>query len=178
MSGICCGPAHAGLAGRRQAPYPLGLGLLCHRALCVLLGPAQGRWWQGGWPHDRTRTRTVPVLQVRHSTQSLFVHMKGIQNDPQALESFSGTLLQVFEDNLLNDRYAVGQAQAWASPPPCPSGPLAACTLGPWDSGFAQVGSKGDGAACPCAPPGSGPGQVPARLRPQPWPLSSGAGAQ
>ncbi|KAK1330682.1 hypothetical protein QTO34_008619 [Cnephaeus nilssonii] len=44
---------------------------------------------------------------VRHSTQSLFVHMKGIQNDPQALESFSGTLLQVFEDNLLNDRVSV-----------------------------------------------------------------------
>ncbi|XP_036159520.1 tubulin-specific chaperone D isoform X2 [Myotis myotis] len=44
---------------------------------------------------------------VRHSTQSLFAHMKGIQNDPQALESFSGTLLQVFEDNLLNDRVSV-----------------------------------------------------------------------
>lgn len=60
------------------------------------------------------RMRTLPVLQVRHSTQSLFAHMKGIQNDPQALESFSGTLLQVFEDNLLNDRYATGQAQARA----------------------------------------------------------------
>ncbi|XP_016070936.1 PREDICTED: tubulin-specific chaperone D [Miniopterus natalensis] len=44
---------------------------------------------------------------VRYSTQSLFAHMKGIQNDPQALENFSGTLLQVFEDNLLNDRVSV-----------------------------------------------------------------------
>lgn len=42
--------------------------------------------------------------QVRHSTQSLFEYMKGIQKDAQALESFSETLLKVFEDNLLNDR--------------------------------------------------------------------------
>uniref|UniRef100_A0A8C8ZV16 Tubulin-specific chaperone D n=1 Tax=Prolemur simus TaxID=1328070 RepID=A0A8C8ZV16_PROSS len=44
---------------------------------------------------------------VRHSTQSLFAFMKGIQGDPQALESFGGTLLQVFEDNLLNDRVSL-----------------------------------------------------------------------
>ncbi|XP_069339168.1 tubulin-specific chaperone D isoform X2 [Eulemur rufifrons] len=44
---------------------------------------------------------------VRHSTQSLFAYMKGIQGDPRALESFGGTLLQVFEDNLLNDRVSV-----------------------------------------------------------------------
>lgn len=44
------------------------------------------------------------MLQVRHSTQSLFEYMKGIQSDPQALGSFSRTLLQIFEDNLLNDR--------------------------------------------------------------------------
>ncbi|XP_022379305.1 tubulin-specific chaperone D isoform X2 [Enhydra lutris kenyoni] len=44
---------------------------------------------------------------VRYSTQSLFEYMKGIQNDPQALEDFGGTLLQVFEDNLLNDRVSV-----------------------------------------------------------------------
>ncbi|XP_062936879.1 tubulin-specific chaperone D isoform X4 [Cynocephalus volans] len=44
---------------------------------------------------------------VRHSTQSLFEYMKGIQSDPQALESFGVTLLQVFEDNLLNDRVSV-----------------------------------------------------------------------
>lgn len=42
--------------------------------------------------------------QVRHSTQSLFEYMKGIQKDTQVLESFSETLLKVFEDNLLNDR--------------------------------------------------------------------------
>uniref|UniRef100_A0A2I2Z5E0 Tubulin-specific chaperone D n=1 Tax=Gorilla gorilla gorilla TaxID=9595 RepID=A0A2I2Z5E0_GORGO len=41
---------------------------------------------------------------IRHSTQSLFEYMKGIQSDPQALGSFSGTLLQIFEDNLLNER--------------------------------------------------------------------------
>ncbi|XP_058417962.1 tubulin-specific chaperone D isoform X6 [Diceros bicornis minor] len=44
---------------------------------------------------------------VRCSTQSLFEYMKGIQDDPQALEGFGGTLLQVFEDNLLNDRVSV-----------------------------------------------------------------------
>ncbi|KAL1779263.1 tubulin-specific chaperone D [Sigmodon hispidus] len=44
---------------------------------------------------------------VRHSTQSLFEYMKGIQKDAQALENFCGTLLKVFEDNLLNDRVSV-----------------------------------------------------------------------
>uniref|UniRef100_A0A452FBZ4 Tubulin-specific chaperone D n=1 Tax=Capra hircus TaxID=9925 RepID=A0A452FBZ4_CAPHI len=44
---------------------------------------------------------------VRYSTQGLFEHMKEIQNDPAALEDFGGTLLQVFEDNLLNDRVSV-----------------------------------------------------------------------
>ncbi|XP_040845817.1 tubulin-specific chaperone D isoform X3 [Ochotona curzoniae] len=44
---------------------------------------------------------------VRHSTHSLFEYMKGIQGDPQALASFGETLLQVFEDNLLNDRVSV-----------------------------------------------------------------------
>ncbi|KAM5272695.1 tubulin-specific chaperone D [Ctenodactylus gundi] len=44
---------------------------------------------------------------VRHSTQSLFEYMKGVQQDPQALGSFSEALLQVFEDNLLNDRVSV-----------------------------------------------------------------------
>lgn len=44
---------------------------------------------------------------VRYSTQSLFEYMKGIQHDPQALGSFGETLLQVFEDNLLNDRVSV-----------------------------------------------------------------------
>nr|XP_019591063.1 PREDICTED: tubulin-specific chaperone D [Rhinolophus sinicus] len=44
---------------------------------------------------------------VRHSTQSLFAHVSGIQSDRQALDSFAGTLLQVFQDNLLNDRVSV-----------------------------------------------------------------------
>ncbi|XP_058559363.1 tubulin-specific chaperone D isoform X2 [Neofelis nebulosa] len=44
---------------------------------------------------------------VRYSTQSLFEYMAGIQKDLRALEGFSGTLLQVFEDNLLNDRVSV-----------------------------------------------------------------------
>ncbi|XP_040606163.1 tubulin-specific chaperone D [Mesocricetus auratus] len=44
---------------------------------------------------------------VKHSTQSLFEYMKGIQKDAQVLESFSGTLLKVFEDNLLNDRVSI-----------------------------------------------------------------------
>lgn len=44
---------------------------------------------------------------VRQSTHSLFEYMKGIQSDPQALGSFSETLLQVFEDHLLTDRVTV-----------------------------------------------------------------------
>ncbi|XP_010352685.1 tubulin-specific chaperone D [Rhinopithecus roxellana] len=44
---------------------------------------------------------------VRHSTQSLFEYMKGVQRDPQALGSFSETLLQIWEDNLLNDRVSL-----------------------------------------------------------------------
>ncbi|XP_077897457.1 tubulin-specific chaperone D [Ictidomys tridecemlineatus] len=44
---------------------------------------------------------------VRYSTQSLLEYMKGIQKDPEALGSFSKTLLQVFENNLLNDRVSV-----------------------------------------------------------------------
>lgn len=44
---------------------------------------------------------------VRYSTQSLFKFMEEIQSDPEVLGDFSGTLLQVFEDNLLNDRVSV-----------------------------------------------------------------------
>lgn len=44
---------------------------------------------------------------VRHSTQSLFAFVTGIQRDAQALGGFAETLLQVFEDNLLNDRVSV-----------------------------------------------------------------------
>uniref|UniRef100_A0ACB8EK59 Uncharacterized protein n=1 Tax=Sphaerodactylus townsendi TaxID=933632 RepID=A0ACB8EK59_9SAUR len=44
---------------------------------------------------------------VRCSSQSLFDYLKGIQNNLNALSSFCDTLLQVFEDNLLNDRVSV-----------------------------------------------------------------------
>ncbi|XP_028935910.1 tubulin-specific chaperone D [Ornithorhynchus anatinus] len=44
---------------------------------------------------------------VRYSTQSLFEYMKKIQNDLPALDNFCGTLLQVFEANLLNPRVSV-----------------------------------------------------------------------
>ncbi|XP_077183676.1 tubulin-specific chaperone D isoform X1 [Paroedura picta] len=44
---------------------------------------------------------------VRCSSQSLFDYLKGIRNDMNALSSFCETLLQVFEDNLLNDRVSV-----------------------------------------------------------------------
>lgn len=59
------------------------------------------------------------LLQVRHSTHSLFEYMKGIQGDPQALASFGETLLQVFEDNLLNDRWMMSLVawKCWDSNP-------------------------------------------------------------
>lgn len=63
-----------------------------------------GRWGVREQPVPSWCQETVPVFQVRHSTQSLFAHMKGIQNNRQALESFSESLLQVFQDNLLNYR--------------------------------------------------------------------------
>lgn len=89
---------------------------------------------------DEDEDEDGPVLQVRHSTQSLFVHMKGIQSDRQALESFGGTLLQVFEDNLLNDRYAwAGTGQAVDTAGGHLHRPaLGACRLrsGAWDLGF------------------------------------------
>ncbi|XP_074200185.1 tubulin-specific chaperone D isoform X2 [Camelus bactrianus] len=44
---------------------------------------------------------------VRYATQGLFEYMKGIQKDRPALEDFSGTLLQIFQDSLLNDRVSV-----------------------------------------------------------------------
>ncbi|NXD41875.1 TBCD protein, partial [Copsychus sechellarum] len=44
---------------------------------------------------------------LRYSAQSLFDYMKKIQSDPSALGSFCETLLQVFEDNLRNDRVSV-----------------------------------------------------------------------
>ncbi|KAM9597792.1 tubulin-specific chaperone D [Trichechus inunguis] len=44
---------------------------------------------------------------VKYSMQSLCEYMKSIQKDPQAMACLSGTLLQIFEDNLLNDRVSV-----------------------------------------------------------------------
>lgn len=75
-------------------------------------GPPWGRWRGGGG--FVTVTRALSLLQVRYSTQSLFEYMAGIQKDLRALEGFSGTLLQVFEDNLLNDRYGPGPSR-WFS---------------------------------------------------------------
>ncbi|XP_031432213.1 tubulin-specific chaperone D [Clupea harengus] len=44
---------------------------------------------------------------VRFSAQSLFDHLKGIQQDEAALGQFSDTLLRIFKDNLRNDRVSV-----------------------------------------------------------------------
>lgn len=77
--------------------------VLCPLSSVADVGLEPSRWTPG----QVARGRLLPeclCLQVRYSTQSLFEYMKGIQNDPQALEGFGGTLLQVFEDNLLNDR--------------------------------------------------------------------------
>ncbi|KAM6164683.1 tubulin-specific chaperone D [Rhynchocyon petersi] len=44
---------------------------------------------------------------MRYATQSLYEHMKTIQEDPQAVGCIAETLLQVFEDNLSNNRVSV-----------------------------------------------------------------------
>ncbi|KAM4717640.1 tubulin-specific chaperone D [Anableps anableps] len=44
---------------------------------------------------------------AHHSSQSLFVFLKGIQNDSDALTQFAQTLLRIFKDNLHNDRVSV-----------------------------------------------------------------------
>uniref|UniRef100_A0A3Q2PHZ6 Tubulin-specific chaperone D n=1 Tax=Fundulus heteroclitus TaxID=8078 RepID=A0A3Q2PHZ6_FUNHE len=44
---------------------------------------------------------------VHHSSQSLFVFLKGIQNDRDALTQFAQTLLRIFRDNRHNDRVSV-----------------------------------------------------------------------
>lgn len=44
-------------------------------------------------------------LQVQFSSQSLFDHLRQIQNDKTTLEEFAYTLLRIFKDNLHNDRY-------------------------------------------------------------------------
>uniref|UniRef100_A0A8C5BR43 Tubulin-specific chaperone D n=1 Tax=Gadus morhua TaxID=8049 RepID=A0A8C5BR43_GADMO len=47
---------------------------------------------------------------VRFSSQSLFEHLKGIQQDSTALGHFGDALLKVFKDNLRHDRYASAHA--------------------------------------------------------------------
>ncbi|TNN71512.1 Tubulin-specific chaperone D [Liparis tanakae] len=44
---------------------------------------------------------------VHFSSQSLFDHLRGIQNDSAALTPFGETLLSVFRDNLRNDRVSI-----------------------------------------------------------------------
>ncbi|MEQ2159345.1 hypothetical protein GOODEAATRI_021866, partial [Goodea atripinnis] len=42
---------------------------------------------------------------VHHSSQSLFVFLKEIQNDSDAVTQFAQTMLRIFRDNLHNDRF-------------------------------------------------------------------------
>lgn len=42
---------------------------------------------------------------MQFSSQSLFDHLRQIQNDKATLEEFAYTLLRIFKDNLHNDRY-------------------------------------------------------------------------
>lgn len=96
------------LGGVRWPPrgrWGEGSSPVCGRALPAgSPGPSpRGRHGSGCSGAGLTGSR-ARLLQVRHSTQSLFAFVKGIQKDLQALEGFAGTLLQVFEDNLLNDR--------------------------------------------------------------------------
>lgn len=53
--------------------------------------------------------------QVRYSSQSLFNYLKSIQNDRDAMNSFCETLLKVFEDNLLNDRWPIQSQSIWVA---------------------------------------------------------------
>lgn len=53
--------------------------------------------------------------QVRCSSQSLFNYLKSIQNDRDAMNSFCETLLKVFEDNLLNDRWPIQSQSIWVA---------------------------------------------------------------
>lgn len=43
--------------------------------------------------------------QVQFSSQSLFDHLRQIQNDDATLKQFADTLLSILKDNLHNDRY-------------------------------------------------------------------------
>ncbi|KAK2112486.1 hypothetical protein P7K49_012233 [Saguinus oedipus] len=94
---------------------------------------------------------------IRHSAQSLLEYMRGIQSDPQALGSFGGTLLQIFEDNLLKDRSSgskgrsethalpvSGKGHGSASgdvPQPCTCSP--GLHAGQGNDHFVYTGSKG-----------------------------------
>lgn len=42
---------------------------------------------------------------MQFSSQSLFDHLRQIQNDKATLEEFAYTSLRIFKDNLHNDRY-------------------------------------------------------------------------
>lgn len=42
---------------------------------------------------------------MQFSSQSLFDHLRQIQNDDAALTQFADTLLSILRDNLHNDRY-------------------------------------------------------------------------
>ncbi|KAM3921962.1 tubulin-specific chaperone D [Leptodactylus fuscus] len=44
---------------------------------------------------------------VRYSAQSLFEYLRSIQNDAEAMDAFSKTLLQLFKDNQRNDRVSI-----------------------------------------------------------------------
>lgn len=44
---------------------------------------------------------------VRYSAQSLFDYLKTIRNDLEAMNKFCRTLIQIFKDNLLNDRVSI-----------------------------------------------------------------------
>lgn len=44
---------------------------------------------------------------MQFSSQSLFDHLRQIQNDKATLEEFAYTLLRIFKDNLHNDRYTL-----------------------------------------------------------------------
>lgn len=47
---------------------------------------------------------SAACVQVHFSSQSLFEHLRQIQNDDAALMQFADTLLSILRDNLHNDR--------------------------------------------------------------------------
>lgn len=59
-----------------------------------------------GWhTHKSTNDISAASLQVQFSSQSLFDHLRQIQNDEATLKQFACTLLSILKDNLHNDRY-------------------------------------------------------------------------